>query len=95
MSFNFKAPPYLEAGLNVNRAKFKDIMYSFRELKLLNIPCNRIQTLSPNAFANTYFYDTKTLNEKFLNKEVISTKNLYSFNPIRANEEVEFVFETE
>jgi len=93
--FHFHCPPYLEMGLNLNRAKFRKYMMSFRQSKMLNIPVNRMQSLSPNAFSTKYFYEISDLNKRFLDGHVISTKNMYDISIMMGNEEREFVYENE
>lgn len=89
----FHCPPYMEMGLNAIRKKFKTYMASLKQLKLLNIVANRLQTLSPNAYAKTHKYEVDDLNYKFLNGFQISTNNLYDSAVTMANEERELIFE--
>lgn len=91
--FAFHCPPYLEMGLNINKERFRKYIVSLQESTLLNIPANRLQTLSPNAFASKYYYDITDLNRKFLDGYVISTKGIYNSPMTMGNEEREFFFE--
>lgn len=90
--FDFIHPPTMEAGLNLNRYHLRKYMVSVKETCLLNIPANRIQTLSPNAF-DSKGISIEDLNNKFLNGEIISTVNIYNKKVCMANENVEFIFE--
>ena len=88
----FISPPTIEAGLNSVRNWFKKYMVAFPETKLLNIPLNRVQTISPNAFGRKFGYSLPYLNAKFLEGKRINPSNIYAINPVQANEEVEVFF---
>ena len=90
--FNF--PPDMEGCLNTKKEQFKESIVSFRELKLLNLPVNRIQTHSLcNPFAVKFAYGIEYLNRKFLNGDRISTANIYTHQPNQSNDELELHFE--
>lgn len=95
-NFHFNFPPNLEGGLNTNKEKFKKYIVSFKELKLMNLPINRIQTYSLcNPFSKKYSYPIEELNKKFLEGYVISTENIYNMKVNKSNDEVEFIYEKE
>jgi len=90
---DFKHPPTLEGGLNTIRKQLKPLMVSTKETKLLNLPINRLQTLSPNPFGQTYNYPVHDLNIKWLNGVRIKTDNIYNISVDVNNKELELNFE--
>ena len=93
MRFNY--PTELEGGFHLRRGGFRKYMVSFRESKVLNIPANRIQNLSPNLHSNNINYSADEMNRKFLSGQVISTSRLYNTPMKMGNEERDYVFEKE
>lgn len=93
---HFKCPNSMEGGLNTIRPLFKNYIYSFREPRVLNIVVNTVQkvcVINPNA--PKYSFTPEELNKKFLEGQIILTKNLYGREVIATSEEVEYQFEKE
>lgn len=89
----FDTPNKLEYLFNTNRKIFKPYIVSFDETKILNMPVNQVQTLSPtNPYGKTFAYTRKELNDKFLNGYIIDVKNIYGYKNKGVNEEVELHF---
>jgi len=89
----FTCPTELEGHFHLRRAAFRRYMLSFKESTLLNIPTNRIQTLSPNPFGSTYNYTAEFLNQTYLDGYVIVSKSIYNTPMRMGNEERELKFE--
>jgi len=92
-NLHFDTPNKLEYLFNTNRKIFKPYIISFNETKVLNIPVNQVQKLSPtNPYGKKFAYTRKELNDKFLNGYAIDTKNIYGYNNHGVNEEIELHF---
>lgn len=94
--FSFSCPTNLEGGLNTLKFKMmRPYMVSLPEQKILNIPANRIQSISDNVSGVTLAYSAQELNNKYLSGQRIATSNIYDRKTTMGNEEVEFLFEEE
>ena len=90
---HFDTPNKLEYLFNTNRKIFKPYIISLKKTRILNIPINQVQTLSPtNPYGKKYTYTLKELNDRFLKGEIINTANIYNHNNHAVNEELEFHF---
>ena len=94
-SMTFSYPTELEGGFHLRRGGFRNYMVSFREAKVVNIPANRIQNLSPNLHSDNQNHTAEELNRKFLEGFIISTSNIYNIPMQMGNEERDFSFEKE
>jgi len=91
----FNHPTILEARLNTHRDKLRPIMVGLDSLKVLNIPCNRLQTVNDTPYGIEYSFTIEELNSKFLTGYRISTKNIYDKIVDRPNLDIAFEFEKE
>jgi len=93
---HFDTPNKLEYLFNTNRKIFKPYIISLKKTRILNIPVNQVQTLSPtNPYGKKFAYTLKELNDKWLNRYIIDTKNIYEHFNIGVNEEIELCFAKE
>jgi hypothetical protein len=88
-------PTVLEAKCNTIRNKFRPIMIGTRETKLLNIPCNRLQTVNNTPFGVQHAFTTEELNQYLLDGYVIDTENIYGLKVDRPNLDIAFKFKKE
>jgi hypothetical protein len=73
---DYNHPNYLENVLNKKPMTDKPLAICYQESRLVNIPCNRVQTVSPNLFGQRIPYTEEILNLKFLAGEVIDIKKV-------------------
>jgi len=93
---HFDTPNKLEYLFNTNRKIFKPYIICFDKTRILNIPVNQVQTLSPtNPFGKEFSYTLKELNDRWLNGEIIDTVNIYNQFNRGVNEERELHFKKE
>ncbi|KKM75994.1 hypothetical protein LCGC14_1384590 [marine sediment metagenome] len=91
--FKFQTPNTLEFLFNTNRHLFAPYLISLKKTRILNIPVNQVQTECPtNPFGKTFAYTRKELNDKWLNGEIIDTKNIYGVGHRGVNEELPYRF---
>ncbi|KKN82797.1 hypothetical protein LCGC14_0306210 [marine sediment metagenome] len=91
--FTFDNPNELEFLFNTNRDKFAPYILSFKTGRILNIPVNQVQTVCPtNPFGIKFSYTKEDLNSRWLNGEIIDTKNIYGYKNKGVNEEISLLF---
>ena len=91
--FTFDNPNELEFLFNTNRDKFAPYIISFKRGRILNIPVNQVQTVCPtNPYGIRFSYAKEDLNSRWLNGEMIDTKNIYGYKSIGVNEELPLYF---
>ena len=88
-------PTVLEAQCNTIREFFRPIMIGVRETCLLNIPCNRLQTVNDTPYGTEYAFTTEELNQKYLDGYIIDTNNIYNKEVDRPNLDIGFKFKKE
>ena len=93
VGLRFNQTANLEGGLNQRRYMFKPAMACFKESSLLNIPCNRLQTVSDNPHGQMHPFSAEELNGKWLSGKQISTKNIYEHRIFMPNIELPLLFE--
>jgi len=92
-NLNYYCPNILEGLLANNPILKKDFMICFKESKVINIPCNRVQNVSPNLFGQKFKYDEKELNDRFLKGETIDLEAIRSaYSKYSVHEEIPFTF---
>lgn len=89
----FNQTANLEGGLNGRRNLFRPLMICYEESSLLNIPANRLQTISDNPFGQTHPYSAEEFNTQLLAGKRISTKNIYEHRIYMPNIELPLTFE--
>jgi len=90
---SFNNPNTLESGMHQLKWNFNEKILFFEKAKTLSIPNNLTQTVFKNVCGNKEDYSLKSLNEKFINNFVISTKNLYNLDVNSCHFEVDYLFE--
>lgn len=91
----FNHPTVLEATCNTIRPFFRPIMVGMTQTCVLNIPCNRLQTVNDTPFGTEYAFTTKELNDKWLEGKIINTDNIYDKVFDRPNIDIPFTFTKE
>ena len=86
---NYNNPNSLEAILS-NFPINKPYMMCFDKSKIINNPCNKVQTNNHNRHGNV---DSKFLNDKFLNGYRISLKNIEGIENVSCHQELEVILE--
>jgi len=74
---NFKGPNSLEGVLSINRKALPCLMMSSAIPKIITIPINKVQIENKNHSGENPVYSIDSLNNKFLNNEIINYKEIY------------------
>lgn len=98
MSFN--NPTTIEGGMhsifNLYRSSCRETVRPYLisplECKILNIPVNRVQNLSPNRFGIEHEQTTEYINNMWNNGNEIDNSNIYDYNNYQAQHEIKFLF---
>jgi hypothetical protein len=89
---NYYCPNILEGVLAKSPIK-KDYMVCYATSKVSNIPCNRVQSVSPNLFGQKYKFTEDELNDKFTKGERVDLNHIKSVYSKKAvHEEIELKF---
>jgi len=86
---NYSNPNSLE-GILATYPLSQPKMICFNKSKVVNNPCNKVQTNNPNRHGNI---DAKYLNDKFLEGYRISLDNIDGINNISCHQEIEIKLE--
>jgi hypothetical protein len=86
---NFGNPNGLEGQINLNRRMDQPKMACYENSKLLNVPHNLTQS-GWNRISNKQEYSLKSLNDRYLSGNIISTENLYGINQTAAHMAVDY-----
>jgi hypothetical protein len=90
-ALDYSGPNLLEGKLSQNPIN-KTFMISYKESKITNVPCNRVQEVSQNLFGQQYNISAEILNEYYLKGLVISLENFNNLKVYSVHNEVQFKF---
>jgi len=89
IQYDFKNPNSMESILSMNPIR-KSYIICYEKSKILNNPCNIVQTYNSNIHGNE---DINILNNEYLNGNQISMVNIDSINNISCHQEIKIIFE--
>jgi len=91
-AINFHNPNTLEGNLQIFDSFPKEIMVAYKASCLVNSPNNIVNKTHPNRKGETFSFNTKELNDFYLNGKIIDY-NLINFSNIKGcHQELEFKF---
>lgn len=88
----FDSPNMIEGMMSANRPFDQPSNICYPNQRVYNVANNLVQTVCKNRFSIDHFYDTKYLNDLYLDGYIISTETLYNKKFNCANGECEFKF---
>lgn len=91
-SLNFSNPNTYEAALQIYDTFPRNLMESYKHSKLVGNPVNIVNDSHPNLNGQKYKFETKNLNEKFINGVFICLEDMNFSNIIGAYQEIEYKF---
>jgi len=95
-AINFSNPNLLEASLNQTFSEDypKEVMFGYKQSVLVGVPVNTVQNTFENRKGEKFGIDTKELNDKYLNGEIINYERLDFSNINSAHCELEYKFKS-
>lgn len=89
---NFKSPNTYEGSLQIYETFPRHLMESYKHSKLVGVPVNIVNNSHPNLNGQKYKFNTKDLNDNFLNGIFIKLELMNFSNIIGAHQEIEYKF---
>jgi hypothetical protein len=91
-SLNFSSPNTYEGSLQIYDTFPKNLMESYKKSKLVGVPVNLVNNTHPNLNGQKFKFETKDLNDKFLEGNIIQFEKISFSEIIGAHQEIEYKF---